>query len=166
MKIVVTGPECSGKSTLAEALAQHFGVPFMQEPARAYLTPGARYQPSDLLRLGQQQLELETSAHHWPLILDTDLQTLCIWWQEKFGPLPEVLRNAYARQSMADGRIYLLCRPDLPWVHDPLRENPHDRDRLFALYRQDLVARELPFAQIDGTGPQRLERALAFLKAR
>ena len=159
MKVVVTGPECCGKSSLAAELAEHYGVAYLQEPARFYLKAGYVYQPSDLLAIFRKQLELEIAHNHEPLILDTDLQTLCIWWQEKFGPLPESLRSHYARQCAVVDRLYLLCRPDLPWEFDALRENPNDRERIFALYHSDLTTRKLPFLEIGGDGRERFEAA-------
>lgn len=164
MKIVVTGPECSGKSSLAAELANFYQVAYLQEPARAYLRPGVSYQPSDLLALCEQQLALEKSNSHNPLILDTDIQNLVIWWQEKYGPIPNRLVHHYLSQNDEVDRFYLLCRPDLPWEFDPLRENPEDRDRLFDLYRKDLCARKMSFVEIIGKGHQRLDMALEYLQ--
>ena len=88
MKIVLTGPECSGKTTLAMELAGHHGVAVAPEPAREQLQPERSYQPSDLLELIQQQIRLEHHATAELQIFDTDLQNIYLWWQEKFGPAP------------------------------------------------------------------------------
>ena len=93
---------------------------------------------------------------------DTDLQVLHIWWQEKFGPAPRSLSMAYALQSE---RHYLLCEPDMPWTADPLRENPHDRDRLFALYETDLQQRGLPYSRIAGVDDARVAQAVSAVEA-
>ena len=82
---------------------------------------------------------------------------LCGRWQEKYGPVPRSLQQAYARQTP---RHYLLCAPDVSWEADPLREHPHDRDRLFALYQQDLERRGLPYDTIEGLEDRRFRRAL------
>ena len=92
--------------------------------------------------------------------LDTDLQNLVLWWQEKYGPAPRKLFHAYKAQSE---RFFLLCKPDLPWIYDPLRENPSDRDRLFGLYYRDLTQRVLPFAVIEGDGVERLESSIEYV---
>jgi nicotinamide riboside kinase len=162
---VVTGPESSGKSTLTKALADRLDWPMFPELARAYLQDRAEvdgqsyYRPSDLLTLAAQQQALEetwTFDEHW--VLDTDLLTLLIWWQEKYGPAPEAFQLGWAKQAR---RHYLLCEPDLPWVADPLRENPHDRQRLLQCYRQELIQRNCSFSICSGIGPSRLEGALA-----
>ena len=166
MLFVLTGPESTGKSTLAKALAEQLEVPRVDEAARIYLLDKAGYQPSDLLKIALQQQLLEQSAADVAepsiVIADTDLQVIYIWWQERFGPAPEILRRAYVNQGP---RHYLLCDADLNWVPDPLRENPRDRKRLLELYSEDLHRRQLPFSLIQGEGQQRLDCALSAIKA-
>ena len=164
MKIVLTGPECSGKTTLATQLAEHYGVSIALEPAREHLQPEQVYQPLDLLQLAATQCRLETNASPKLQVLDTDLQNIYLWWQEKFGPAPTTLQRCYADYSSQRDRIYLLCRPDIPWEFDPLRENPRDRDRLYQLYLDDLTARGLAYEVIEGQAEQRLDCALDFLQ--
>lgn len=164
MKIVLTGPECSGKTTLATQLAEHYGVSIAPEPARGHLQPEQVYQPSDLLQLAAAQCHLEINVRAELQILDTDLQNIYLWWQEKFGPAPTTLQRCYAKYSSQRDRIYLLCRPDIPWEFDPLRENPRDRDRLYQLYLDDLTARGLAYGVIEGQGARRLDCALDFLQ--
>ena len=170
MLFVLTGPESCGKSVLAEQLAEYFGVSAVKEIARTYLAGRAGYLPSDLLEIAQQQIsaeaqvktQIEGETGSDLAFADTDLQVLYIWWQERFGPVPDALRLAYAQQS---ARFYLLCRPDIEWSPDPLRENPHDRARLFELYQQDLQQRNLPYAVVEGQGEVRLQCAIQVVKA-
>ncbi len=162
--IVVTGPESSGKTVLAAALAKRLACPVVPEAARERLSPQTPYAPSTLLDLAQAQHRGEREALGASpslVVADTDLQVLRIWWQEKFGPCPR------GRFEVTDSRerFYLLCAPDLPWEPDPLRENPHDRDRLMALYRHDIERRDLAHSVVEGTGAQRLANALEALPA-
>ena len=165
MIFVVTGPESSGKSTLAQALAERLNWPVFPELARVYLQAreeegglSYRYRPSDLLDMAAQQQALEANLpRDGHCILDTDLLTLLIWWQEKYGPAPNFLQQAWARQMP---RHYLLCEPDLPWEPDPMRENPHDRQRLWQWYEHELLQRGCSFSVCSGLGPDRLESAL------
>lgn len=162
--VVVTGPESSGKSTLVERLSSLTGRNPVPEYARSYLTPGQTYLPSDLLKIAAQQMLAETKADAATdagIVADTDIQVVSIWWQYRFGPLPQKLQNAYLKQSP---RFYLLCSPDLPWEADPLRENPSDRQQLFYWYAQDLTGRGLRFAVVQGHGDERLHNALEALK--
>lgn len=162
MIIVLTGPESCGKTQLAEALSRQLNLPVVHEHARNFLQPRASkpdYQPSDLIQL----LELQMNSEQRPgsLILDTDILTLIIWWREKYGPVPEIFQHTMSTQLP---RHYLLCAPDLAWQPDPLRENPHDRERLFAVYERELTLRGLSFDVVHGVGQSRLDSALAALK--
>jgi len=162
MLFVLTGPESSAKSTLARTLSEHFSSACVEEVARAYLQHRPSYLPSDLLHIASLQQQAEQRAEGQLVFADTDLQVLHIWWQEKFGPSPSLLGGAYAELGV---RHYLLCRPDLAWQADPLRENPHDRDRLFELYKADLQARGRAFSEISGHGDARFERAVAAVES-
>lgn len=160
-RIAITGPESSGKTTLARALAAHFGLPWVPEFAREYLADLRRpYDEEDLLCIAEGQLEAEQRvAAERPsmLVCDTDLLVIRIWSQEKFGRVDSRL------EELVDGTEYhhtLLCRPDLPWEPDPLRENPHDRDRLFGIYEQELNALGRTYAVIQGERTERLHRAV------
>ena len=162
-RFVLTGPECSGKTTLSKSLAEHFKGRYLAEPARTILNVAEAYTPKDLLTILRAYINRdEVNFSDTKLFFDTDLQNLFLWWQEKYGPAPRKLCEAYKAQSE---RFFLLCRPDLPWVHDPLRENPIDRERIFALYYRDMVDRELPFAVIEGDGARRLEASIEIVAA-
>ena len=162
-RFVLTGPECSGKTTLSKSLAEHFHGKYMAEPARTILNDSEAYTPKDLLTIFQAYLKRDNSDFsHATLFLDTDLQNLFLWWQEKYGPAPRKLCQAYHAQSE---RFFLLCKPDLDWVYDPLRENPIDRERIFELYYRDMVDRELPFAVIEGDGVRRLDMSVEIVAA-
>ncbi len=164
-KIVITGPECSGKSTLSQALAEHFGVPWVPEMARPYLDDLDRpYGEADLRSIAHLQLrteeervlELEQGAPDL-LICDTDLITIRIWGEEKYGRSdPWIVRQTEDRPY----DLWLLCMPDIPWVYDPQRENPHDRDRLFEVYRKTLERLGKRYAVISGEAEERLRQGL------
>ena len=162
MLFVLTGPESAGKSVLTMALAEHFSAPYVDEVARTYIRAGHVYHPSDLLKIAVQQQLAEAMSSVALAFADTDLQVLYIWWQERFGPVPKKLVTAFKQQSP---RHYLLCVPDIPWAPDPLRENPHDRDRLLQLYEADLLSRDLPFSRIQGVGEERIANAIAAVDA-
>ncbi|MBS1944503.1 MAG: ATP-binding protein [Bacteroidetes bacterium] len=163
-KIVITGPECSGKSTLSQALAEHYGVSWVPEMARPYLDRlGRPYGETDLLRIAELQVrtederEAEQPGTPGLLICDTDLITIRIWGEEKYGRSdPWIFKQTEDRAY----DLWLLCTPDIPWVYDPQRENPHDRDRLFEVYRQTLERLKKPYAVISGEEEERLNQAV------
>lgn len=164
--VCLTGPESTGKTALAVTLVERLGGTLVREVARDYLQvleikpdDSDPYGPDDLLEIVQQQIALETHARSQGglVVCDTDVLVMQIWWQEKFGALPESLRLALAQRSP---RFYLLLSPDLPWVADRQRENPQDRQRLFERYRVELEASSFPYAVVAGEGEQRVECAL------
>jgi len=163
--ICLTGAECTGKTTLARQLADALGVPLAAEAARGYLTGRTTgdYGPEDLLAIAELQMAAEARAlgrGEGVAVADTDLVVIAIWWQERFGDLPELLTRGLEARSP---RIYLLTEPDLSWQPDPLRESPHDRDRLTAAQQTLLDASPFPVARVGGLGEARLARARAVL---
>ena len=134
LKIIVTGPESSGKTTLCKALSTHFEIPFTEEYAREYLNNLERdYAQSHLLEIAKGQLLSEHNAQ----ILDTDLITIKIWSEYKYGNCNQWIIEQIEKQK-TEKRFYLLCKADIPWEGDPQRENSNDRVELFELYKQEL----------------------------
>ncbi len=162
--VSVVGPESTGKTTLARELAAHFGVACVEEYARAYLADRATYDRADVAAIARGQMALEAQAlarGGSPVILDTDLLVIRIWWREKYGALPRWLERAWQAQAP---RRYLLTAPDLAWEADPLRESRFDRERLFEVYRDALGTEGRRFDIVRGTGAERLAGALAALE--
>jgi NadR type nicotinamide-nucleotide adenylyltransferase len=159
-KIAITGAESSGKTTLAKQLAAHYQTCYVQEYAREYLENiGKNYQEKDVWEIAKIQLkrekEIENQANRF-LILDTDITVLKIWLEVKFGRLPNWFANTYLTHQYD---FYLLCKPDLAWEYDELREHPYMRDLLHSLYKSELKKKQVPFAIISGSGESRFEIA-------
>jgi NadR type nicotinamide-nucleotide adenylyltransferase len=162
-RILILGPESTGKSTLAEKLAEHYSEPWVPEVAREYLEQLDRpYGYDDLLQIGRQQMQLEDemaagAKNH--LFCDTDLRVIQVWSQHRFGKvdpwvLEEITRRTYD--------LILLCAPDLPWQQDPLREHPEleMRQQFFDVYQQLAQASGFPWALISGDTAERLSTAI------
>ena len=134
LKIIVTGPESSGKTTLCKALSKHFNLPFSKEYAREYLDALNRdYNQDDLLKIAKGQLQAENGIQ----LLDTDLITIKIWSKYKYGSCDKWILDEIEKQK-TEKRFYLLCNPDIPWQADNQRENPNDREELLKIYKQEL----------------------------
>lgn len=170
-RIVITGPESSGKTTLARALARQYSALWVDEMAREYLAnkDGYLYVEEDLLGIARLQLMEEDQCaaeavdkdSPW-LFCDTDLITIRIWGEEKYGRSdPWIAQQTEARPY----DLWLLCSPDIPWEPDPLRENPHDRDRLFAVYERMLNQLAKPYAVMSGTHEERMRAAVKAIEA-
>lgn len=165
MKIIATtGPESAGKTSLAQDLAKKLGSRWTTEYARDYLQALDRpYREEDLLHIARGQQEqihdqVENSRNRF-LVCDTDLLVVRIWSEVRYGRCHPWIREQLRKQP-AD--LYLLCRPDIPWQFDSLRENPHDREALFAVYREVLEREGFAFHLIEGEGREkRLQKALA-----
>ena len=162
--ISIVGPESSGKTTLARALAKRLDAPWVEEFARAYLSGRPAYDETDLETIARGQIALEEGAlQDAPpvLVLDTDLLVIQVWWREKYGAAADWVQAAMRAQH---DRVYLLVRPDLPWEPDPLRESQYDRKRLFVVYRDALANRGAAFGIVGGSGCARMSAALQSLE--
>jgi nicotinamide riboside kinase len=166
IKIAVVGPESCGKTTLSQQITVLLEGILVPEFARFYLEEkGRNYNLNDLLFIHKKQLALEqeslSKGNRW-IVCDTTPLVIEIWAKEVFGEIPEEITATHQAHSY---EFYLLCAPDIPWSPDPLRENPHDRDRLFALYQKRLQDLNVPFAVVTGSGSQRLMNAFEFVKS-
>jgi NadR type nicotinamide-nucleotide adenylyltransferase len=174
-KIVIIGPESTGKSTLSQQLAQHYETSWCPEFAREYLlTNGTNYEYDDLLTIAKGQLALEDEyaeklernslplleeGGHLPLIIDTDMYVMKVWCEFVFGKAhPFVLENITNRKY----DLYLLCNTDLPWVKDELREYPdvEIRNKLYKLYKGLMQNQPVPWVDISGDYKERLAKAI------
>lgn len=161
-KIVIIGPESTGKSTLTRGLAEKFGEPWVEEYAREYLENlGRAYNYDDLLKIAQGQIALEEQklkAAAKLLFCDTDLHVIRVWSDHKFNTThPWILKQIKERAY----DLYFLTAIDIPWQEDPLREHPDPEMRkyFFNIYHQLLTASKTPFFLISGNPKERLEQA-------
>ncbi|MES2730430.1 MAG: ATP-binding protein [Bacteroidota bacterium] len=160
-RIAITGPESTGKSTLATQLAQHYQTIWVPEYARTYLSHLTRpYTLNDLVVIAQQQVALEKEAlckANQILICDTELLVMKVWSAHAFGQCPEWILQALDHQQYD---LYLLTGIDIPWEPDPQREHPNLREYFYQLYRQELEKRGWPFVEIQGLLSVRLAQAV------
>ncbi|MBZ4189689.1 AAA family ATPase [Niabella beijingensis] len=166
-KIVIIGPESTGKSNLCAALAQHYHTGWCPEYARSYLIEnGKEYNYEDLLVIAKGQLALEDEhssrlqrAGTSPLFIDTDMYVMKVWCEFVFNKCHTFILDAIASRRYD---LYLLCNTDLPWVQDELREypDPETRDELFRIYRALLIDQATPWVEIRGSGTGRLQAAV------
>jgi NadR type nicotinamide-nucleotide adenylyltransferase len=162
-KVVVIGPESTGKSTLSEKLAAHFNTVWTPEYAREYLEEiGRPYEQQDLWEIAQGQLRLEDEKARKAnglLICDTDLYVIKVWSEHKYGQVdPRILEQIAARPY----DLYLLTYIDIPWEDDPQREypDPQMREYFYRIYHDIVVNAGVPWADIRGSFAEREERAI------
>lgn len=172
-KIVIIGPESTGKSTLCQQLADHFGTEWVPEYAREYLLEhGTEYRYDDLLTIAKGQVALEEKyaaafpkkyAPNSPLFIDTDLYVMKVWCEFVFQQCHQwILDNIVTRRY----DLYLLCNIDLPWVKDELREYPDllSRQQLYHIYKDIMINQAVPWVDISGNYEERFQRAQKAVK--
>ena len=160
LKVIVTGAESSGKTTLCNALTEHFNIPFIAEFAREFLNKlDGNYTQDNLLVIAKGQLQSEqlTTNTNQLSLQDTDLITIKIWSEYKYGNCDNWILEQIEKQKK-EIRFYLLCKPDIPWEADPLRENPNNRDKLFEIYKKDLENLGHDYYVVEGK--RRLEKVI------
>ena len=167
-KIVVIGPESTGKSTLCEQLAAHYQTEWVPEFARNYLLEIRRpYSFEDLLYIAEGQIRQEdrivSDTTSDLVFIDTDMYVMKVWCEYVFKKchayiLDEIVKRKY------DG--YLLCNVDLLWVADELREYPdlESRERLYQMYKDIMINQHVPWIDISGNYEERLQKAISFIK--
>jgi nicotinamide riboside kinase len=160
---------------LCEGLASHFGTDWVPEYAREYLLRhGKNYRYEDLLTIAKGQLAAEDQRadelqKHWRgngepiLFIDTDMYVMKVWGEFVFGRC-----EAWILDQVADRQYdaYLLCRTDLPWTADELREYPDEgpREQLFHIYRDCMINQSTPWREIGGCKEERLRMAIAAVR--
>lgn len=164
-RIAITGPESTGKTTLAQALAQALEVDWLPEYARSYLEALNRpYTYEDYEAICRGQIEavqsLQATTARSLFVCDTELMVLKVWGDFKYGRVPTFV-DAELKARPAD--LYVLCGLDVPWIYDPLREHPEKRAELYHVYRKHLQEGGLPMIEVAGSLEERLETCRAVL---
>ena len=166
-KIVVTGPESTGKSTLCEQLAMNYKTLWVPEYAREYLMKlGRPYTYDDLLIIAKGQIEQEdritASSDNSLIFIDTDMYVMKVWCEYVFGKCHSFILNEIVNRKYD---VYLLCNTDLPWVADELREYPDlkSREELYHMYKDLMINQSTQWFDISGNYEERLLNAISFI---
>jgi NadR type nicotinamide-nucleotide adenylyltransferase len=170
-KIVVIGPESTGKSTLCDLLATHFNTKWVPEFAREFLlTNGKAYTYNDLLTIAKGQLNLEDKITSeltgnkninslLAVFIDTDMYVMKVWCEYVFNNCHQWIIDQITSRSYD---LYLLCNTDLPWTKDELREYPdlETREKLFQMYKDIMINQNTPWFEIKGENEERIQSAI------
>ncbi len=170
-KVVIIGPESTGKSMLCQNLAAHFKSIWVKEYAREYLLKnGTNYTFENLLDIAKGQLYREDAAtdslttQHSPLIIDTDMYVMKVWCEFVFEKTHHWILNRIVERKYD---LYLLCNIDLPWVKDELREYPDlaSREKLYHHYKDAMINQHVHWVDISGSYAERLQKAVSAIDA-
>ena len=166
VKVVLFGPESSGKTTLSEQLARHYNTVWIPEFARDYLqnkwnNERKTCEFDDLLPIAVGQMKLENEGARKAdrlLICDTDLLETMVYSEEFYGGDVDPKLEKAAVQNSYD--LYLLTYIDTPWVADYLRDRPHLRLEMFKAFENALKKYNKPYILVSGSKKERLKTAI------
>jgi len=161
-RIVVTGSECTGKTTLARALAEHYRTAWVPEVVRAYVeakkVPPGFDDVDNIARLHVALSDRIGEGASALLILDTDLLSTWVYSHHYYGDCPKWIDESILKRR---GDLYLLAGIDVPWQADGLqRDRGHMREEMQALFRDEIVRRRFRHIEIEGAPGQRLATAV------
>ncbi|WP_019669123.1 AAA family ATPase [Eudoraea adriatica] len=165
-KVVLFGPESTGKTTLAKELAHHYKTEWVPEYAREYLQEKwnkekKTCEPQDLIPIAEGQIRLEnylTKKANRLLICDTDLLETKVYSEAYYLGYCDPVLEKYALQNIYD--LYLLTSIDIPWKKDDLRDKPNERERMFLYFKDTLEKYNKNFVILNGDNKKRLSQAI------
>ncbi len=168
--IVITGSECTGKTSLARNLAARLGALWLPEQARVYAeSVGRPLTADDVEPIARAHLVARNATMSEAMrrrdtnfLLDTDLVSTIVYARHYYGECPRWIVDA-ARTGLGD--LYLLCDIDVPWTGDAIRDRPLARQELHDSFRHTLADLGVPVVLIRGLGDTRMQSALDALGA-
>lgn len=166
IKVVLFGPESTGKTTLSEQLARYYNTVWVPEYAREFLqnkwnNERKTCEPNDLLPIAEGQIKLENELAKKAteiLICDTDLLETKVYSEAYYVGYCDPLLVKYALENTYD--LYLLTNIDIPWEKDDLRDKPDERERMFEYFKDTLERYNRNFVTLSGDKRTRLENAV------
>jgi len=161
IRIIVTGPESTGKTELAFQLAAKYRVNCIQEYARVYIEKLNRpYRYDDVLNIAMKQVEMMNAYSKKSgtlLLVDTYLIITKIWFIRVYERYPKWVDSEIEKTK---DDFYLLCKPDIPWIQDGIRENGgFMREVLYRDYENELKNANLNYSVIEGKNSDRFDNA-------
>ncbi len=161
-RVVLTGSECVGKTSLAERLATHFETAWVSEFGREYVDRKGEFpDASDVEPIARGQIAKEDAFARTAnriLILDTDLVSTCVYAEHYYGNCPDWIRDASIARR---GDLYLLLDVDVPWIPDPPnRDRGHMRDAMQEMFRKALEERGIEWVDVRGDWAERERLAI------
>ena len=169
IKVVLFGPESTGKTTLSRQLARHYNSVWVREYARAYLqdkwnNERKTCESKDLLPIAAGQMRLENELAQKTesvLICDTDLLETKVYSEAYYSGTCDPILDKFAIENSYD--LYFLTYIDTPWDADDLRDKPHERARMFKAFEDALINYKRPYVLLKGNKTERLNEAIKYI---
>ena len=170
IKVVINGPESTGKTTLTKQLAEYFNTEYVPEFARDYLQEKWDLKKEicskeDLLVIVKEQVNLEnelSSKANKVLLLDTNIITTVNWSITHFDGFcdPWIIRQT----EFLEYDHYLITNIDFPWVKDDLRDRPNERENMLSSLINQHDIRGLKYSIISGVKDVRKSQSIDIIK--
>lgn len=166
IKVVLFGPESTGKTTLSKQLARYYNTVWAPEYARNYLQKKwnnvrRTCEAEDLVPIAIGQMKLENTLVEKAdrvLICDTDLLETKVYSEEYYGGFVDPILDKAAKKNTYD--LYLLTFIDTPWEEDDLRDRPGLRREMFNAFENALKKYNRPYVLLEGNKETRLKIAV------
>lgn len=166
IKVVLFGPESTGKTTLSKQLARHYNSVWVREYAREYLqdkwnNERKTCEPKDLLPIAIGQMKLENESAQKTdsvLICDTDLLETKVYSEAYYSGTCDPILETYALKNVYN--LYFLTYIDTPWEADDLRDKPNERVRMFKAFETALKTYQKPYVLLKGSKEERFKLAV------
>ena len=170
-RLTLIGPESTGKTTLAIALAEHYHTSWAPEYLREFCQrkwekTGIVCEWDDLIPILQGSLHNEQEAAiraRGLVILDTNPITLEIYSKLYYRKVPAAIKKASAKRP--ENEFYILTNTDVPWEFDVLRDRENERDYILDLMKSEFIQRKLPYLLVSGPVEERLKQINRWLKS-
>lgn len=169
IKVVLFGPESTGKTTLSRQLARHYNSVWVPEFARTYLqdkwnNERKTCEPKDLLPIAVGQIKSENELAQKTesvLICDTDLLETKVYSEAYYKGTCDPILETYALKNSYN--LYFLTYIDTPWEADDLRDKPNERERMFKAFENALIKHNRRYVLLKGNKKERLEEAITHI---
>ena len=177
IKFIFIGPESSGKTTLCKLLSEEFSTCWVSEMCRTMAeerTPvpsteiNFHFTLQDFVEMAhrqnteEQKLALQANTF---LICDNDSFALTIWCERYLGKYYHEIFDIYNNSGLNDNKIYILTKPNVPFVQDGLRDGEHIRDWMYERFLQELTLKNLKYYIIDSSDyDERVSAAIQIIK--
>lgn len=166
IKVVLFGPESTGKTTLSRQLARYYNSVWVPEYAREYLqnkwnNERKTCEPQDLLPIAEGQMKLENELAKKTdsvLICDTDLLETKVYSEAYYLGSCDPILEKYATENTYN--LYFLTYIDTPWEADDLRDKPEQRQEMFKAFQNELIKQKRPYILLKGSKKERLNTAV------
>jgi HTH-type transcriptional repressor of NAD biosynthesis genes len=177
-KIVFIGPESSGKTTLCKKLAENFKIQWVPEACRLaaekkQVDPNNidfQFTLEEFQSMAYFQNEMEYNLQKQSdklLICDNDSFSLTIWCERYLGKYYDEIYKIYedAKHLNNSEKIYILTKPNVPFIQDGYRDGEHIRDWMYERFIEELNKYNMKYYLIESSDyEERYNKAIEIIK--